>query len=151
MTNESSVLHTKYRPKAFKQVTGQDHIIEQLQKILAERSSHAFLFHGPAGCGKTTLARLATKELGCAPKDVMEIDAATKTGVDDVRAIQMAVRYKPLGGGDTRAVIIDEAHRISVQAFDSLLKIMEESPVHLFWFLCTTLPQKVPSTVESRR
>jgi DNA polymerase-3 subunit gamma/tau len=145
-----TILHEKYRPGKFVDVFGQGHLISQLEEAVKKRSSHAFLFSGPAGCGKTTLARICARELGCRDLDIRETDGATDSGVDEMRALQNAMRYKPLGGGKARACIIDEAHRISKQAFDSLLKVMEEPPEHLFWFLCTTAPEKLQKTIRSR-
>lgn len=143
-------LHTRYRPIKFSQVVGQGHFIKELAGFISERTAHAFLFHGPSGCGKTTLARICARKLGCGDLDIVEIDGATNNGIDNVRQLQQAVRYQPLTGNSVTAVIIDECHRISAQAFDSLLKIIEEPPKHLFWFFCTTDPQKMPNTVRNR-
>lgn len=145
-----NTLHTKYRPRAFRDVIGQDHFIKQLAGIVADRTARAYMFYGPSGCGKTTLARICATELECKPADILEHDGATKNGVGDLRELQEAVRYKPLGGGKHRAVILDEAHRITGAAFDTLLKIVEEPPAHLFWFFCTTNPSKVPKTIQTR-
>lgn len=144
-----TVLHDKYRPKRFVDVFGQEHLIPKLEEAIKARSSHAFLFSGPAGCGKTTLARICARELGCKDIDIRETDGATDSGVDEMRTLQNAMRYRPISG-PARACIIDEAHRISKQAFDSLLKVMEEPPEHLFWFLCTTAPEKLQKTIKSR-
>jgi DNA polymerase-3 subunit gamma/tau len=114
-------LHTKYRPTKFSDVIGQDHFIKQLGDITSDRTSQAYLFHGPAGCGKTTLARICARKLGCKPSDIIEHDGATKNGVEEMRNLQTAVRYKPIGGGSVRAVILDEVHRVTGQAFDSIL------------------------------
>lgn len=146
----TDTLHTKYRPTTFKDVIGQDHFLKELAGIVKERTAHAFLFHGPAGCGKTTLARICANQLGCSDIDLIEVDGATKNGVDHMRDLQQTVRYKPIGGGKVRAVILDEAHRVTGNAFDSILKIVEEPPSHLFWFFCTTNPSKVPNTVRTR-
>ncbi len=143
-------LHTKYRPTKFSDVIGQDHFIKQLGDITSDRTSQAYLFHGPAGCGKTTLARICARKLGCKPSDIIEHDGATKNGVEEMRNLQTAVRYKPIGGGSVRAVILDEVHRVTGQAFDSILKIVEEPPPHLFWLFCTTAPTKVPNTIRQR-
>jgi DNA polymerase-3 subunit gamma/tau len=129
---------------------GQEHFIRQLASILAERTSHAYLFHGPSGCGKTTLARICGAKLGCKDIDIIEVDGATNNGIDNIRQLQQAVRYMPLTGGAATAVIIDECHRVTGAAFDSMLKIIEEPPAHLFWFFCTTEPQKVPNTIRGR-
>ena len=143
-------LHVKYRPDNFDDVVGQDAVVNALARVLERGSSQSFLFAGPSGTGKTTLARISAHEAGCEDKDIMEIDAATHTGVDAMRAIQDAIRYKPFGKSEHRAVIIDECHRLSGQAWDSLLKALEEPPEHVVWFLCTTNMGKVPVTVKTR-
>lgn len=143
-------LHTKYRPAAFKQVVGQMAAIKSLSSVLNRDGSHAFLFTGPSGCGKTTLARIAAHFVRCDPKDILEIAAALKTGVDDMRDIQEFSLYRPLGGGESRAIILDECHRLSKNAWDALLKAIEEPPRHMYWFLCTTDPGKVPATIKTR-
>ncbi len=143
-------LHIKYRPQSWEQVFGQEAVVASLKKIMERGSSRSFLLSGPSGTGKTTLARIAAKMQGCLEKDVLEIDAASRTGVDDMRSIQEIIRYKPFGKGINRAIILDEAHRVSKQAFDSLLKSIEEPPAHIAWFLCTTDPGKVPDTIKTR-
>lgn len=143
-------LYNKYRPKSFKGVVGQAGILKRLPEILEKRAAHAFLLHGPSGCGKTTVARICAKKLGCAPHAIREVDGATHTGIDAVRALQESVRYRPLGGSPARAVIVDEAHRLSGAAWDAMLKILEEPPSHLFWFICTTNPKKIPQTIHTR-
>lgn len=100
-------LHTKYRPSTFDEVVGQDVAVKSLRRAVAEKASRAFLLTGPSGTGKTTLARIVAGEMGCEPSAVDEIDAATNTGVDDMRAITSQLQYRPLGGG-SRALIIDE-------------------------------------------
>lgn len=142
-------LHTKYRPRTFDEVVGQDAVVRSLRRAVADGASRSFLLTGPAGCGKTTLARIAAAELGCAPEDIEEVDAATNTGVDDMRGVAAQLMYRPLGGG-RRAIILDEAHRLSKNAWDSLLKIIEEPPDYAVWFLCTTEPTKVPKTIVTR-
>jgi DNA polymerase III subunit gamma/tau len=143
-------LHTKHRPIKFDQVVGQDAVVASMQKIIERRTSRSFLLHGPSGTGKTTLARIGAKALGCLSKDILEIDAASRTGVDDMRQVQETLRYKPFGKGTNRAIIIDEVHRLSKQAFDSMLKTIEEPPPHIAWFLCTTELGKVPETIKTR-
>lgn len=142
--------HTKYRPDIFDDVIGHDTVVRSLVRMIEKKESQCFLFGGPAGTGKTTLARISAMEVGCAAKDILEIDAATYTGIDAMREVQTTLQYRPFGKSDVRAVIIDEAHRLSRQAWDSLLKITEEPPPHAYWFLCTTEPNKVPPTVRSR-
>lgn len=146
----STSLHVKYRPKSFKTVVGQDSVIKSLTKILERDGSHSFLFSGPSGTGKTTLARIAAKELGCSATDIIEIDGATNTGVDDMRDFQQVMQYLPLGGGGKKALILDECHMLSKQAWNSLLKITEEPPKHAYFFFCTTEPGKVINTIKTR-
>jgi len=145
--NDSFV--TKYRPKTFKEVIGQDSVVASLEAIIAKKGAKTFLFDGPSGTGKTTLARICATAVGCRPNDTQEIDAATFTGVDDMRSIAGGLIYKPIGG-DVKALIIDECHMLSKAAWNSLLKILEEPPSHVYWFLCTTEPQRVPDTIRTR-
>jgi DNA polymerase III gamma/tau subunit len=111
---------------------------------------HAWLFTGPSGCGKTTLARIVADMVGCAPDNVLEVDAATNTGIDAMREVSGSLRYLGFGDSPARAVIIDECHALSTQAWQSLLKVIEEPPSHAYFMLCTTNPSKVPQTVITR-
>lgn len=140
-------LHTKYRPKTLDDVIGHDDHIYSLATVIDEGKSHAFLFMGPAGVGKTTLARIAATDLKC--KEVIEIDAATHTGIDAMREVTSTLAYRAFGGGN-KAVIVDECHRLSQAAWASLLKILEEPPAHVYWMLCTTETGKVPKTIKTR-
>lgn len=146
----SEALHTLYRPQTFDEVVGQGAVVAALRKVVERRGSQAFLFSGPSGCGKTTLARICAAEMGCQPKDILDVDAATRTGVDDMRQIQETLNYKPFGGSTGRAIIIDECHRLSGNAKDSILKSVEEPPAHVIWFFCTTEPDKIPETIKTR-
>lgn len=145
MAGES--LHTKYRPKTLDEVRGQDHIKAGLAAVLAEGKQQAFLLDGPSGTGKTTLARICASMLGCT--EVEEIDAATHTGVEAMRDTAAHANYRPMDGGN-RAFIVDECHRLSRQAWESLLKDIEEPPEGVFWFFCTTEPEKIIKTVQTR-
>lgn len=140
-------LHLKYRPSSFDEVVGNTAAVRALKRSLAD--SQAFMLTGPAGTGKTTLARLGAKHLGVDQDGIVEIDAATNNGIDQMRELQSVIRYKPLGG-DKRAIIVDEAHGLSKQAWDSLLKVVEEPPSHLVWFFCTTNATKIPATIKTR-
>lgn len=146
----SETLHTKYRPRTFEEVVGQGATVKSLKGVLKRGDSQAFLFSGPSGCGKTTLARIAAEQVGCHPKDVLEIDAATYTGIDAMRQVQSTLQYRPFGKSEARAVIIDECHQLSKQAWQSLLKVIEEPPEHVSWFLCTTEAGRVPATIKTR-
>ncbi len=143
-------LHTKYRPKTFDDVVGHTTIIKSLRDVIKRKGSQTFLFCGPSGVGKTTLARISARAAGCLDANVTEVDAASRTGVDDMRAIQEMLRYKPLGQGSKRAIVLDECHSLSKNAWQSLLKITEEPPEHAFWFFCTTEPSRVPDTIKTR-
>jgi DNA polymerase III gamma/tau subunit len=142
-------LHTKYRPKTFDAVLGQRAVVKSIKNVLTNKSSRAFLFVGPGGTGKTTLARIISKEVGCRPESLYEINAADNTGVDDMREIVDGLRFKPMGGG-AKMVILDEAQRLSGNAWDILLKPMEEPPEHVYWALCSTNPAKIPDTIKQR-
>lgn len=140
---------TRHRPKSFDEVIGQDSAVKALQRAIAKGTNKTFLFTGEPGLGKTTLARIAAHEAGCKSIDVIEIDAATNTGIDDMRAVAETMSYAPLEG-DCKAIIIDEAHALSKAAVQSLLKVFEEPPEWGLWFMCTTEPTKVPVAIRNR-
>lgn len=142
-------LHTKYRPLSFDEVLGQHAVVRALDKIIAKRTSQAFLLTGPSGVGKTTIARLIAKEMGCG-SNRMDIDAATTSGADAMRNLAELLRYKPFGADKGRAVIVDECHGLSKQAWDALLNATEHPPAHVLWFFCTTNPAKIPVTMKTR-
>jgi DNA polymerase III gamma/tau subunit len=121
--------------------------VAMLQSAIKNKSTQGFLFSGPSGIGKTTLARIVAAKLNC---QLTEIDGATYTGVDKMREVVDSVHYLPFGEHKARAVLIDECHRISAQAWDSLLKAVEEPPPDVYWLLCTTNPDKVPKTIHTR-
>lgn len=165
-------LYLKWRPTAFDEVVGQEHIVHTLRNSLKTgRIRHAYLFSGPRGTGKTTTARLLAKAVNCKHEnidlhpcnqcpaciavnegrylDLIEIDAATHTGVDDVRDLREKIAFTP-GEGRYKVYIIDEVHRFSGSAFDALLKTLEEPPDHAIFVLATTEIDKVPQTIKSR-
>ncbi|MCP4291077.1 MAG: DNA polymerase III subunit gamma/tau [bacterium] len=161
----------KYRPETFDQVVGQTHVTGTLRAAMArDKLSHAYLFSGPRGCGKTTVARLLAKAINCQTNrdgdpcgtcetceaiargsylDVLEIDAASNTGVDNIRELRDMAQYSP-SEGSSRVFIIDEVHMLSKGAFNALLKILEEPPKRVFFFFATTEPNKIPRTILSR-
>jgi len=166
------VIARKYRPKAFRDVIGQEAIVKTLQNALQEkRLHHAYLFSGPRGTGKTTLARILAKAMNCenlqknyepcltcrscleiasgASIDVIEIDGASNRGIDDIRLITDSAGYAP-ATGRYKIYIIDEVHMLTKEAFNALLKTLEEPPAFVAFFFATTEPHKVPETIISR-
>lgn len=168
----TQALYLKYRPQTFSQVIGQEHITRTLLNAIRQnRIRHAYLFSGPRGTGKTSNARLLAKAINCTYEvieerpcnrcpaciavnegrflDVIEIDAASHTGVDDVRELREKIQFAP-NEGQYKIYIIDEVHRFSGSAFDALLKTLEEPPAHAIFVLATTEIDKVPATIKSR-
>ncbi|OQX54321.1 MAG: hypothetical protein B5M53_05940 [Candidatus Cloacimonas sp. 4484_209] len=165
------VIARKYRPKNFSEIVGQEHITKTLvNAITNNRVAHAYLFSGPRGVGKTTTARVLAKSLNCEKGptpfpcnvcqnckeidesinlDVLEIDGASNRGIDEVRTLQENTRYAP-GRGKYKIYIIDEVHMLTKQAFNALLKTLEEPPEHVIFIFATTEPYQVPMTVLSR-
>lgn len=143
-------LHTKYRPRDLNEVYEQNGAMHQLERCITKGTSRAFLLVGPSGVGKTTLARIGATMAGCDNGSITEIDAATNSGVDAMRAVAEAITYHPFGKSSKRATIVDEAHGLSRQAWDTLLKVVEEPPKHALWFFCTTNPAKIPNTIKTR-
>lgn len=151
VADDALPLTLKYRPSTLEGVIGQDAVVRSIRTVIDKGPlPHAFLFSGPAGTGKTTLARIVAGLVKCGLGNVMEIDAATNTGIDNMRDVMSTLKYKGFGESPNRAVIVDECHQLSKGAFDSMLKILEEPPAHVFFMLCTTNPGKVPTTIASR-
>ncbi len=165
------ILARKWRPQTFDEVVGQDHITRTLKKAVeANRLAHAYLFSGPRGCGKTSTARILAKVINCialkdgnpcdtCPSctgvvrgnnlDVMEIDGASHTGVNEVRDLQESIGYAASQFAN-KVYIIDEVHMLSTHAFNALLKTLEEPPSHVYFVFATTAPHKIPDTIKSR-
>ncbi len=143
-------LYRKYRPQGFDQVLGQEHIVKVLQNALKQKNlSHAYLFCGSRGTGKTSVARILARELGTSENDIFEIDAASNRGIDDIRELREAVRTLPFDSA-YKVYIIDEVHMLTKEAFNALLKTLEEPPAHVIFILATTELEKVPDTIVSR-
>src|SRR6188472_4061900 len=169
----ATALYRRYRPESFADVIGQEHVTEPLMQALRTgRVSHAYLFSGPRGCGKTTSARILARCLNCEQGptptpcgvcdscvalaragagsiDVIEIDAASHGGVDDARDLRERASYGP-AQSRFKVYIIDEAHMVTPQGFNALLKLVEEPPPHLNFVFATTEPEKVIGTIRSR-
>ena len=147
---EETTLYRKYRPQTFKEVIGQDHVIKTLQRALQLGNfAHAYLFAGSRGTGKTSVARIFSHELGCTENDIYEIDAASNRGIDDIRELRNSVQTLPFDS-KYKVYIIDEVHMLTKEAFNALLKTLEEPPAHVLFILATTESEKLPSTVISR-
>lgn len=148
---QHSTLYRAYRPKNFAEVRGQQHVVSALEAALRhpEKMAHAYLFAGGRGTGKTSVARILARELGVSDKDLYEIDAASNRGIDDIRALREAVYAMPFES-PYKFYIIDEAHMLTKDAWNALLKTLEEPPKHAMFVLATTERDKVPETIQSR-
>lgn len=169
--NTTTALYRKYRPSGFEEVIGQEHVVTTIQNAVASGSfSHAYLFTGPRGTGKTTMARLLAKAVNCEnPKkgapcgscanclaiasgralDIIEIDAASNRGIDEIRELREGIRMSP-AQLKYKVYIVDEAHQLTKEAFNALLKTLEEPPAHAIFVLATTSVDKMPETILSR-
>src|SRR5215813_2721588 len=168
-----TVLARKYRPQKFSEVIGQEHVTRTLQNAIEQgRIAHGYIFSGHRGIGKTTVARILAAALNCRSKDkpvpepcgvcescteiragnsvdVIEIDAATNRGIDEIRELREAARYRP-ARDRFKIYILDEAHQITDAAFNALLKTLEEPPGHVVFMMATTQPEDIPQTIRSR-
>src|SRR5207248_440836 len=167
------VLARKYRPQKFSEVIGQEHVTRTLKNAIEQgRTAHGYIFSGHRGIGKTTIARILAMALNCRSADkpvaepcgicescteiragnavdVIEIDAATNRGIDEIRELREAARYRP-ARDRFKIYILDEAHQITDAAFNALLKTLEEPPDHIVFMLATTQPEDIPQTIRSR-
>lgn len=165
------VIYRKYRPQTFTEVVGQEHVVRTLTNAVASgRVGHAYLFSGPRGTGNTTLARILAKTVNCtdpqgsepcnkclscqefskgAALDLVEIDAASNRGIDEIRELREGIRFSP-AKAKYKVYIIDEAHQLTKEAFNALLKTLEEPPAHAIFVLATTEVERMPATILSR-
>ena len=150
MQKENIALYRKYRPETWSEVIGQDHIVKVISGGLkAGKVAHAYLLCGPRGTGKTTIARIIARELGTSANDINEMDAASNRGIDDIRNINENVRTLPFDS-KYKIYILDEVHMFTKDAWNALLKTIEEPPEHVIFILATTELEKVPETIISR-
>src|SRR5512136_715249 len=168
----TQALYRRWRPQTFDEVVGQEHVTQTLRNaVAAGRTAHAYLFAGPRGTGKTTMARLLVKAVNCTHPDpsarpcnacgictavaegrlldLIEIDAASNRGIEDIRELRDKIHFAP-AEARYKVYVVDEAHMLTNEAFNALLKTLEEPPPHALFVLATTDPQKMPATVLSR-
>jgi DNA polymerase III subunit gamma/tau len=144
-------LYQEHRPTVFNEVKGNEGILASLQKLLSNPSKcpHAFLLHGPTGCGKTTIARIIANTLGCSGQDLYEIDSGQFRGIDMIREIREISTYRPITS-KSRVWILDEAQKLTGDAQSALLKILEDTPEYAYFIICTTEPNKLISPILGR-
>jgi DNA polymerase-3 subunit gamma/tau len=144
-------LHIEHRPRTLDEIVGNKAVKDSLESIFTRKSDfpHAYLFHGPTGTGKTTMARIVASLLKCDESSIEEYNVANLRGIDTVRAIGEYCQYMPLTG-NTRVYILDEIHRQTKDAKEGLLKLLEDPPPHVYFILCTTNPEELPPTLRGR-
>lgn len=143
-------LYNKHRPRDFKGLVGQNEAIATLAALGKSKTMpHALLFTGPSGCGKTTLARILRAKIGCAEADFREINSADARGIDDVRMLDRNMRLSPMAGA-TKVYLIDEAHKMTNDAQNAMLKMLEDTPAHVYFMLASSEPAKLIKAVKTR-
>lgn len=142
-------LYKKHRPRKLEDLIGQEDAVEVVKSFDRENMPHAVLLSGPSGCGKTTIARILRRRLKCSELDFVEMNAARERGIDVVREVQSRIGLRPVNG-ECRIWLIDEAHQLTGQAQESMLKMLEDTPEHVYFILATTRPEKLLRTIRTR-
>lgn len=146
----SHELHKRYRPKALEHVFGQARLVAQLRKAIKSGLDHAILLSGPTGTGKTTLMRILRRAVNCSDNDYLEVNTADFRGIDMVKDLRRTVQLQPFGGGEARVIGIDECHKLTNDAQNAILKLLEDPPDHAYFILGTTDPQKMLKALTGR-
>jgi len=142
--------HLKYRPQTLDEFIGNPTTVESLQSIIkSDDPPHCYLFHGPSGCGKTTLGRILANSFGCSEHDLKEYNSSNTRGIDTAREIIQNSKYKPLSGS-VRVYLLDEVHQTTKDFQNAMLKILEDTPSHCYFILCTTEPDRLLTTIRNR-
>jgi DNA polymerase III subunit gamma/tau len=145
--------HTAHRPTDFDQVLGQDETVKSLKRVVKDNKAHCFIFTGPSGTGKTTLARILANKFAngdATAANIEEFPASEKSGKDDVKEVIARSYYRAVGKSQVKTIIMDECHRLSTPAWDALLKPVEQPANHLYWVFCSTEPSKIPKAIVTR-